>query len=86
MQSQHQPPSKFPESHFSNPQSVASQKREHDAAGDRGAEDAGEVRPHRMHQKEDAAAFLLPDEMGNAGSDRNGGDTGGTDQRIDTAA
>lgn len=86
MQSQHQPPSKFPESHFSNPQSLASQKCEHDAAGDRGAEDAGEVRAHRMHQKEDAAAFLLPDEMGDAGSDRNGGDTGGTDQRIDTAA
>lgn len=86
MQSQHQPPSKFPESHFSNPQSLASQKREHDTAGDRGAEDAGEVRTHRMHQKEDAAAFLLPDEMGDAGSDRNGGDTGGTDQRIDTAA
>ena len=41
MQSQHQPPSKFPESHFSNPQSLASQKREHDTAGDRGAEDAG---------------------------------------------
>ena len=66
--------------------SSSSQKREHDAAGDRGAEDAGEVRTHRMHQKEDAAAFLLPDEMGDAGSDRNGGDTGGTDQRIDTAA
>ena len=86
MQSQHQPPSKFPESHFSNPQSLASQKCEHDAAGDRGAEDAGEVRTHRMHQKEDAAAFLLPHEVGNAGGDRNGGDTSGTDQRIDTAA
>lgn len=86
MQSQHQPPSKFPESHFSNPQSLASQKCEHDAAGDRGAEDAGEVRTHRMHQKEDAAAFLLPDEMGDAGSDRNGGDTSRADQGIDTAA
>lgn len=86
MQSQHQPPSKFPESHFSNPQSLASQKCEHDAAGDRSAEDAGEIRPHRMHQKEDAAAFLLPHEVRNAGGDRNGGDTGGTDQRIDTAA
>lgn len=86
MQSQHQPPSKFPESHFSNPQSLASQKREHDAAGDRGAEDAGEVRTHRMHQKEDAAAFLLSHEVGNASSDRNGSDTGRTDQRIDTAA
>lgn len=86
MQSQHQPPSKFPESHFSNLQSLASQKCEHDAAGDRSAEDASEVRTHRMHQKEDATAFLLPHEVGNAGGDRNGGDTGGTDQRIDTTA
>lgn len=86
MQSQHQPPSKFPESHFSNPQSLASQKCEHDAAGDRGAEDAGEVRTHSMHQKEDAAAFLLPDEVGDAGCDRNGSDTSRADQRIDAAA
>ena len=66
--------------------SLAPQKREHDAAGNRGTEDTGKVRPHRMHQQEDAAAFLLPDEVGNARSDRNGGDTCGTDQRIDASA
>lgn len=39
-----------------------------------------------MHQKEDAAAFLLPDEVGDAGCDRNGSDTSRADQRIDAAA
>ena len=61
------------------------QQGEHDAAGDGRAEDAGEVWPHSMHDEKIAAVFLLPDQMGDAGSNRHRCYARRSDERIDPA-
>ena len=57
-----------------------------EACGDGGADNAGHIGAHGVHQQEVTGVVLLTDHVGNTGSHGNGGDTGRTDQRIDLAA
>ena len=61
------------------------QKGKHNTTGNGRPKYAGQVWSHGMHEEENTAVFLLPYEMGNPGSNRNGSNASRTDERIDTA-
>ena len=50
-----------------------------------GADNTGNVRTHGVHEQEVGRIFLLAFDLSHTGSHRNGGYTGGTDQRVDLA-
>ena len=56
------------------------------ACGDRGADDAGDVRSHGVHQKEVRGVCLLSLDLADTRSHRDGADARGADERIDLAA
>ena len=56
-----------------------------EACGDGGADNAGHVGAHGVHQQEVTGVVLLAHHVGNTGSHGNGGDTGRTDQGVDFA-
>lgn len=51
----------------------------HVSGGNRRADYARNVRPHGMHEEEVLRVVLGAFELGNTGSHRNGGNSGGTD-------
>lgn len=53
------------------------------AAGDRRAEDAREVRAHRVVDEEQFRVFLVRDDVGDACGDRDRGDARRPDERVD---
>ena len=54
-----------------------------DACGDGGTDNTGNVRAHGVHEQEVGGVLLLADDLGDTRGHRNGGNTGGTDQRVD---
>ena len=59
---------------------------EHRACGDGGADDAGDVRSHGVHEEEVAGLRLRTDDLADARCHRHGGNAGRADQRVDLAA
>ena len=64
----------------------AAEDREQEAGSDSGADDAGDVRAHGVHKQEVGGIGAGTLQLADAGSHRNGGNTGGADQRVDLAA
>ena len=62
---------------------LLAEERHEDARGDRGADDAGHVRAHSVHQQEVRGILLLAHDLGDTRRHRDGGNAGGTDQRVD---
>ena len=54
-----------------------------DACGDGGTDNTSNVRAHGVHEQEVGGVLLLADDLGDTRGHRNGGNTGGTDQRVD---
>src|SRR5699024_6921072 len=61
---------------------LAEQRHQY-AGGDGGADDAGHIGTHGVHQQEVAGVGLLPLHLGDPGSHGHGGHAGGADEGID---
>ena len=73
-------------SHTSVCRALAAEDRQQEAGRDGGADDAGHVGAHGVHQQEVGGVLLLAHHLGHAGRHRHGGHAGGADQRVDLAA
>ena len=56
-----------------------------EACGDGGADDAGHVGAHGVHQQEVGGVGLLAFQVGHPGGHGHGGHTGGADEGVDLA-
>ena len=61
------------------------EETEEDSGGDGGADDSGDVRSHRVHQKVVVRVELPADDLGDTRAVRNGGHSGVAYERIDLA-